>query len=255
MSGARRRNRLEEHAVEIDGMTLNVGVGGVDDGPVLLLLHGLAARWQAFGSLLPALGQRYRLIAPDFRGHGASGHAPGSYTLDRMVADTRALLRAEAPDEPVAIYGHSLGGWIALWLAADHGDLVRGVVVADTAIEPGKIDPAFAVSYLADLPLALKSLATSMQLLDPAVMEEFRSDLLVGGYDPVALLGQVSCPLLLLQADPAEGGLMSNSDVALVHALAPGAGHVFFDGIGHGMHMQDSSRVIDVVEPFLADLR
>lgn len=246
----RRPNRPDEQTLDVGGVAVNVAVGGNPDAPTLLLLHGLAARWQAFATLLPRLRTDWRIVAPDFRGHGCSGHAPGTYRLPRLVADTEAVMDRFCPDPPV-IYGHSLGGWVALWLAATRD--VEAVVVGDTAIQPRPVAEDDAINYMAGVGIAMKSMATAMQQLDPAVMTDFRTDALTAGYDPQALLPQVACPVLLLQADPEEGGLMHDDDVTLATQLLPRSTHVRLDGLGHGLHVQDPGRVIDAITAFLEE--
>lgn len=248
-----RRLRPEERSVAVGGLALNVAVGGDPDGPALVLLHGLAARWQAFGPLLPALSGGWRMLAPDFRGHGGSSHAPGTYRVATLVADTRAVLEQLLGDAPAVLYGHSLGGWVALAIAVHEPARVRGVVVGDTKIEPRGIDPAMAVSYLADVPMALRSLAQAVRVMDPAVMEEFRAGSLAADFRPEILL-HVRCPVLLLQADPAEGGLMTDADAELALALLADARHRRFPGVGHGLHVEAAAQVLAELEPFLATL-
>lgn len=224
---------------------------GPSAGPPLLLLHGLAARWQVFGPLVPPLAAEWHLFALDFRGHGQSARAPGRYRIADFSDDAVRLLRQRVT-EPAVLYGHSLGGWVALQVAAELPDAVRAIVVGDSAIYPGDIDPDFAVSYLADLPIALRSLATSLNSLDPQVLADLRAGRVTDGYDPERLLPRVRCPALLLQASPALGGLMTDADVVRALALLPDGRHVRFDELGHGLHVQDAAAVLDVVRGFLA---
>ncbi len=252
----RRRSRPEPRTLRVRDVDLAVAEAGPDDADHLVLLHGLAARWQTWGGLLPAMARRWRVIAPDFRGHGASGHAPGTYTLPTLVADTLAVIDATVPPgAPLWVYGHSLGGWVALWTAAERPDRVRGVVVGDTVIALREVDADAAVGYLANLPLALRSLATALRAMDPEVMEAFRTQELTAGYDPGDLLPRVRCPVLLLQGDPAHGGLMTDGDVATALELLPDARHVCMTGLGHGLHVEDPGRILEEVEAFLDPLR
>lgn len=246
--------RPAERRIEVAGLGLNYGDGGAPDRPTLLLLHGLAARWQVFGPLLPHLVDDWHVIAPDLRGHGTSDRAVDGYRIPQFTADVRGLLAEVEPDGgPVFVYGHSLGGWIGLCLAAELPDAVRGLVVADTAIYPEHIDPDYAVSYLADLPIAMRSMAKSLKQLDGAVMDAFRSGELLDGYDPDDVLPRVRCPVLLLQADPACNGLMNDADVEHARDLLPGLRHVRFDGVGHALHVEDAPAVHRAVAPFLEE--
>ncbi|WP_025745886.1 alpha/beta fold hydrolase [Kallotenue papyrolyticum] len=103
------------------------------DGPPLLLLHGLTANAHAFDGLLAAgLGTRFRVLAPDLRGRGASDD-DDSYTLADHAADVLALLDALRLAR-VALVGHSFGGLLAYYLAATHPQRVRCIVALDAAI-------------------------------------------------------------------------------------------------------------------------
>jgi pimeloyl-ACP methyl ester carboxylesterase len=243
-----RTGRAVEHSLDCGTRTLNYAeVAG--DGPTVLLLHGLGARWQVFGPLLVGLRGQGHLFAPDFRGHGQSGRTPGHYRLEDYVADAMAVLR-RIP-KPVIIYGHSLGGWVALALAAACPSEVSGIIVADSAIHPENISPDLAVSYLAELPLALRSLAKSLSQLDPEVMEHFRDGRLTAGYDPVTLLPRVSCPVLLLQGDTTRDALMTDHDVRSALSLLPDGTAVRIEGAGHGLHVEDAGQVLDLLLPFI----
>lgn len=107
-----------------DGVDLSVAQVGPADGPTAVIAHGVgsSARFvlDAFASAV--VGAGFRLVSYDLRGHGASGPArtPAEHTLDRHVADLRAVV-----DEVGArvVGGISLGGHAAASYAAD----VRGL--------------------------------------------------------------------------------------------------------------------------------
>lgn len=106
---------------------------GPPTGPPLLILHGGAGSWRSGSGLIQALSGRWHVYAPDFRGHGGSGHVPGRYHLRDYVADTAAFLRYVV-GEPAIIYGHSLGGEVAIMVAAQHPELVRAVIDGDAPL-------------------------------------------------------------------------------------------------------------------------
>ncbi|WP_346094973.1 alpha/beta hydrolase [Streptomyces olivaceiscleroticus] len=101
-------------------------------GPDLLALHGHFGRGRIFAPLAAAPAGRYRVLAPDQRGHGLSDHG-GPFTPDAYVEDAAALLRV-LDAGPAAVLGHSMGGAVAFLLAARHPDLVRALVVADMTV-------------------------------------------------------------------------------------------------------------------------
>jgi pimeloyl-ACP methyl ester carboxylesterase len=226
---------------------------GPPAGPPLVLLHGLAARWQLFTPLMPALSERWHLYAPDFRGHGKSGRVPGHYRVGDFVEDTRAFIQAQLTG-PAVIYGHSLGGGVAASVAAELPDLVRALVIGDTALHPARSNPGASLSYLDDMPVALRSLSTAKNQLDPEVMAMFRDGRMMDGFHPEAVLRRIACPVLLLQGNPALGAVMTDEDVVRALAVLAEATHVRFDNLGHGLHVQDPEPVLAAVTSFLESL-
>src|SRR3954463_9509306 len=141
--------RISEHQFHIGDLELNYALGP-DNGPPMVLLHGLAARWQTFMPVVPILSQDWQLFLPDLRGHGLSGRTPGHYRLPDFAGDIVAFLEAQTAP-PVVLYGHSLGGWIALDIAARRPDLVRAAIIGDSALYTDDLDADAAISYLANL--------------------------------------------------------------------------------------------------------
>ncbi|WP_369202442.1 alpha/beta fold hydrolase [Streptomyces sp. PU-14G] len=101
-------------------------------GPVLLALHGHFGRGRIFAPLARALAGRYRLLAPDQRGHGHSDRAD-SYAPEAYADDAAALLDALAIPS-AAVLGHSMGGAVAFVLAARAPERVSALLVADMTV-------------------------------------------------------------------------------------------------------------------------
>ena len=110
-------------------------------GYPLVLLHGGSARWQASMPIIAELSKRYRIYAPDLRGHGRSGRAPGHYTVSDYAMDVGAFLEGVVK-EPAVLYGHSLGGQVAIMVAARYPDLVAGLVIGDAPFDRTKLKSA-----------------------------------------------------------------------------------------------------------------
>jgi pimeloyl-ACP methyl ester carboxylesterase len=184
--------------------------------------------------------------------------------------------------EPVILFGHSLGGWIALMVAAELKEKVRALILADpplclerwVAIEgseesvrlyramrdlagSGLSVPELA-SSLADLPVSvsgqdapmrygdlpgmdaahLRGWAKTLSQVDPDVAQyhaEGRMDEYVQKVDLDTALRRMTCPVLLLQGDPSQGGVISDSDVKHALSLLPNGLHVKLEGTGHDL--------------------
>ena len=112
--------------------------GGEPGRPPLLCLHGLTRNSSDFAMLADRFAGEWRLIVPDMRGRGRSEYAPGSYELHRYVRDVTHL-RMAIEAGPVAIVGTSMGGLIALQMAAGNIWPIAGVLLNDIGPE---IEPA-----------------------------------------------------------------------------------------------------------------
>ena len=88
-----------------------------DDGPVVVLLHGMAGSSATWSHVMPLLGRACRVIAPDLLGHGESAKpVAGDYSLGSYASGVRDLLVALGL-ERATVVGHSLGGGVALQFA------------------------------------------------------------------------------------------------------------------------------------------
>ena len=86
------------------------------EGPTLLLLHGLGCDSTTWLPVMGRLAERFRVIAPDFLGHGESDKPRGDYSLGGYANAMRDLLTYLEVDR-VTVVGHSLGGGVAMQFA------------------------------------------------------------------------------------------------------------------------------------------
>lgn len=92
-------------------------------GAPVLLLHGLADTADAWGRVLPALTSRYRVLAPDLLGCGASDKPAIDYSLWAQATYLRHFMDAVGIDKAIVV-GHSLGGGLALHLYMQYPERV-----------------------------------------------------------------------------------------------------------------------------------
>lgn len=260
-------------------------------GRPLLLLHGMVRDWRSFSILLPDLASRFHVFALDLRGHGGSGRVVAGYSISQFADDLEEFLRVHLP-EGAAVFGHSIGAMVAMSLAARSHSKITALVVGDSMISPSNLDsslygPLFrqfhelmlgkhSCEELArrigkiqlrfpgfDQPLRLEELAGNSQVAlaewartlertDPEALAMSLNHSAFADWDPERILPRIACPVLLLQANPALDGLLSDSDLELAMRLLPRAQHVRFPLLGHALFLQQASPILRAVHEFLA---
>lgn len=292
---------LKEGTFDADGVMINFAEGP-PSGPPLVLLHGGGDRWQHFLPIIPNLVMRWHIYALDLRGHGKSGRVPGQYRPEHYVGDIVAFLESQLA-ERVILFGHSLGGWIALMVAAELMDKLQALILGDPplcmerflAIEGSEervelwgamrglagsgLSVLELASELADMPVSvpgqdtpmrygdlpgtdaahLRGWAKALSQVDPDVAQyhaEGRLDEYVRKVDLDSALQRVTCPVLLLQGDPSQGGVVSDSDAEYALSLLPDGLHVQLEGTGHdlGLGAWQVAPLLRAVMDFLESL-
>lgn len=264
--------------------------------PPVVLLHGGSGNWQHLGALLEGLCPHWQVYAPDLRGHGKSGHVARGYTLRDYAEDTAAFLQQVSG--PAFVFGHSLGGIVALMAAGTYPDLIKGVLVGDSPLDAatweavmqgpsrarnrdwitlagGKFSVDEIIDRLKDAdadeldpltqtPLRMRDvygedhpvyrhLAERLYEHDPEVLEMILDDYahVAEGFQMERLLPAIRCPVLLMQADPGAGGVMTDAEVTRGMALLSQPSLVRFPGLSHLLHIQDPETVLRAMEAFL----
>jgi pimeloyl-ACP methyl ester carboxylesterase len=125
---------LASHTATLRGIDFHYLTWGDAASPPLVMLHGLTGHAHIWDHMAPALAERYRLYAPDQRGHGDTSHTP-SYTTQEFTDDIEAL-RQHWGLERFVLMGLSMGGHNGMSYAAQHPDRVERLIIID-------IPPAF----------------------------------------------------------------------------------------------------------------
>ena len=113
-----------------DGSWLHVVETGPVDGPPILLVHGAAGSWHNWYLQMRSLSKRYRVIAPDLRGHGASPW-PGPGHVDDFYGDLKKLALQHI-EGPFVAMGHSFGGLLSTRLAVEMPDRVGRLILLNS---------------------------------------------------------------------------------------------------------------------------
>jgi pimeloyl-ACP methyl ester carboxylesterase len=234
----------------------------------MLLLHGLGATGRVWRGVVDRAGTTYgAALAPDLPGHGTAAWHP-TYSFVSHAEAVLPLL--DGLDAPVAVVGHSMGGVVALALAALAPDRVSRVVGLGIKVSWPPEDAAQALA-LADRPLAtydtreaavdrflrVSGLAGLVPCDDPMVdvavvdrqaagegsgwrLAQDPRTFGVGVPDMAGLLSQVSCPVVLARGE--HDPMVSHEQLAV---LVPAP--VTLAGLGHNAHVESPESVLGLL--------
>lgn len=236
-----------------DGFGLSVQVDGRPDGPVLLLLQGLANSHTWWDRVRLGFEQQFRTVTVDYRGTGASRGPVGEWFTATFATDAAHVV-GRLGASTAAVYGTSMGGRVAQLLAATRPDLVDRLVLACTspggrhAREGGpEVRRALAVAdperrretlhRLFYTPAWPHGPELSSLLGDPTMSrDEARAHLRASaGHDAWEVLPTVAAPTLVLHGmddlmvPAVNASLIAERVPGAVLELHPGGGHGFFE--------------------------
>jgi pimeloyl-ACP methyl ester carboxylesterase len=202
-------------------------------GDICLLLGGLTRDHSIWRKVVPYLRKDYRIIVLDNRDSGKSTSANHEYEVSDLAEDVADLISGIHPF-PVHIVGHSMGGFMAIHLAAKYPDLVKTVTLCSTAakqVEAGVqylrdrialIDAQSSgeatTANCADIIAVMDKLYAPESLLDKAFVEEIITHETSNKYpksassfkrqakaclthDASTLLDQINCPTLIITGE------------------------------------------------------
>jgi acylglycerol lipase len=193
-----------------------------DVAAVIVLVHGLAEHGGRYAHVATRLaGDGYASYVADHRGHGKSDGVKGNINrMSDVVTDLETMIRSSAgrhPDLPMFLYGHSMGGLIALAYLTGKPAELRGAVLSASAVEVSvgsRAARAAAGVLSAVVPnLGVVALDASSMSRDPAVVRDYDTDplnyrgkvrartgseMLNATERALAALDRVTVPLLLI---------------------------------------------------------
>jgi len=245
------------------------------EGPPLLLIAGFASDSQSWAPVIPRLSEHYRLIMPDNRAVGRTAPQDASTSIEQMSEDCLALIDALQLKQ-VPVLGHSMGGIVAMHMAAHWSHRVQQLVLAasspsrsartvsliDTLValrEAGTPDPLWfktlfhwllAPPFFED-PAAVDTavkLAVSYPYLQPVAAMRRQADA-IARFEADGLTTRVKTPTLAILG---ECDLLIPSSDA-VSALCT-IGDIRFEEMrdaAHSLHWDDPRTFCDIVLDFL----
>jgi len=217
-------------------------------GRPLLLTHGHMSSRSAWRAQHEALGDRYRVISWDLRGHGrtVSPDDPAQYSLDLTVADVRALLGHLGIDRAV-IGGLSLGGYVSLAFTLAHPEMVDALVVCDSG--PGYRNDAARARWNARAFARAAELEAERRT---ALAHATRGILAQEGSAVIDGLPSIGVPTLVIVGD--EDVLTPKSESQILHDAIRGSRLEVIEHAGHVSNMERPAAFNHVLSEFIASL-
>lgn len=134
---------VRHRTVEIDGVDIFYRETGPEDAPVVLLPHGYPCSSYEFRALAPLLGDRWRVLAPDFPGCGYSGTPEGfAYDFDGYARLLERFAEVAGADR-FALYLHDFGSQIGLRLAIRRPDRIAALIIQNGDIYEDQLGPQY----------------------------------------------------------------------------------------------------------------
>jgi pimeloyl-ACP methyl ester carboxylesterase len=203
---------VEDKFVQLEDLRLHYRDLGGEGKPVALFLHGLTGNAHCFDHVAAEFVGSHHPLALDFRGHGDSDWpSGGDYAFHRHVGDTLAFLEALEVTK-VSLIGNSLGGVVAMVIAATKSGLVERLVLNDIGPEINVAAPKAGETPPNHIEQEFRDIAEALEC--------YRRS-----YPPVQTLPDaVARQLVRNSTRVAENGLLRWKTDPRVQAIAPSAG-------------------------------
>lgn len=254
--------------LHLGDIVVHAVVEGPAEAPPLLMLHSIGTTMQIFEPQVTVLARTHRVIRMDLRGHGLSGVTDGDYSMELHAADALALLDALGIGA-AHVLGLSIGGRIAMQIAAMAPERVLSLMLMDTALEfpppqawQDRIDAVREIGTQALVNVVMPrwvvdpSLASSQGLRQMLLRTDRRgyagSAAALRDARAAQVAGRITCPTTVLVGDR---DIATSPDLAKeVQAAIPGSRYVEIREAGHLPTLERAAQTTDVILEHFATL-
>lgn len=258
--------------VEVNGVRSYYESAGT--GKPLLLMHTAGRDNRQWQKVIAQLAETCHCVAPDLPGHGKSWPLKGNACLtdiESIQAWLWQFVQTLGLERP-AVMGCSIGGNLALLLAARHPEVRAAIALQGAAYTPTFSETALDMMTHPQVSLMHANLDFSMSLVGSAASDDARafsewgifsviplaqqSDLRAYAHcDSRELLGNVRCPVLIARGT--EDWLVSQDMVEAARDGLTNAARVelrALPGLGHFPHLEDPNLVAGIAQTFLSEI-
>lgn len=148
----------------------------IGEGASLVFIHGILGFWRNFYNISQAFKEDYSCLLYDQRGHGQSIQGE-PYTVEQLSQDLKELLDF-LNCRPVVLVGHSLGGYVACFLAHQYPEYVKKIVVVDSNPWPSKHSGEKIKNLLSNLPPSFSDRSQAKEFFKQAVAKNIFSQVM-----------------------------------------------------------------------------
>jgi N-formylmaleamate deformylase len=261
--------------IDLDGARMHVTRTGNGSLPPMVLAHGFSDTGLCWQPTAEDLQAEYDVILPDARAHGLSARVQPGQVVD-MPADLARMMSFLGVKKAV-VGGHSMGAALTARLAARYPELVRALILEDPPWrQPASSSPfpgKSAENPLHDMMVELTSIPADQRLVRcridhptwPEIIlqrwNEGKSQLDLTHFDTRTAdttpwdqtLREITCPILLITADPSRGGIITPEVAQKAVELNPNLRLVNIPNAGHHIRFENYPAFMQAVRKFLAE--
>ena len=254
------------------------------ENQTILCLHGRWGRGETWTDFMSRYGDKYRIIAPDQRGHGLSDKPETGYHMKDFARDAQELL-SHVGTFPAILVGHSMGARVAGYVAALYPEIVRALILLDENAEGAESQIKSDVDEIRDpfddgltrnWPVPFKSVAEATKYLSSSFKREtnvryFLDSLTedITGYDFMFsrramatigrsyeswyhLLPQIKCPVLLVRAE--QSWCLSRNGAQKMRSLLKNCTYFEVPESDHMVYVDNNENFYPKFDEFLKSL-
>lgn len=252
----------------VDGHLLQHEVHG--EGAPVLLVHGFPLSREMWRPLVPLLSDRFRLILPDLRGHGAS--APSArVTMAEFADDLARLLDDVGESRPVTLVGMSMGGYVAFEFCRRHEARLKALALTNTRARADTEDEArgrretavrvlregsaivaeamLAKLFAPEAPEILRDRWRTIMAATPPAGVAAALEAMATRQDSFTTLRRLACPVQIVAGalDP----ITPPDDSRRMHEASPGSRLAILEGTAHMTAVEAPERFAATLIDFL----